>query len=276
MDTTTLPAHGAHPGVPDEDYRAWPAWNYSRIKLTDKSMAHVKNYPAVPPETEAMRFGKAFHAAVLEPGRFFDAYAVAPKVDRRTTAGKAAYAEFVAKHSGKTILDSDDCDTIQGMASALAAHPLVGGMLKASGQAELSCLWTDPDTALDCKCRLDWMLDADILDLKTTDDASPSGFARSIAKYGYHRQATFYSDGALAAMGRQRGFVIVAVEKEPPHFIGVYRLSKESREVGREQNRVALHRIRACVDSGQWPGYSNDEIASIGLPAWAAQDWIES
>ena len=79
-------------------------------------------------------------------------------------------------------------------------------------------------TGLQCKCRPDWIsADGGILvDLKTTEDASPREFQRSIAKWRYHVQAGWYMAGIEAAYGtRPSGFIFIAVEKKPPFAVGV-------------------------------------------------------
>ena len=51
-----------------------------------------------------MVFGTAVHVATLEAEAFPDRYHVMPKVDRRTTIGKAAYAAALNEAEGKVVL----------------------------------------------------------------------------------------------------------------------------------------------------------------------------
>jgi hypothetical protein len=54
-----------------------------------------------------MKLGTATHCAILEPERFNSEYVAMPEgIDRRTTAGKQAYADLLA--SGAEILAADD------------------------------------------------------------------------------------------------------------------------------------------------------------------------
>jgi hypothetical protein len=80
------------------------------------------------------------------------------------------------------------------MGSAMLGHPAAALLLGISGEAETTHMWTDATTGLQCKCRPDWISeDGGILvDLKTTEDASPREFQRSIAKWRYHVQAGWY------------------------------------------------------------------------------------
>jgi exodeoxyribonuclease VIII len=108
-----------------------------------------------------------------------------------------------------------------------------------------------------------------IVDLKTTRDASPDGFAKSVAQYRYHVQAAFYSDGYRAAFGEApRGFVFIAVETEPPYLVAVYVASETMAQRGRIEYQTDLDTFRRCQDADTWPGYS-DAPLTIDLPKWA-------
>ena len=75
-------------------------------------------------QTPAMAFGSAAHKLFLEPGDFENEFATAPNVDRRTKAGKEEWEAFQEANEGKTILSSDDWETIQQMCVALSGCPL--------------------------------------------------------------------------------------------------------------------------------------------------------
>ena len=181
-------------------------------------------------------------------------------------------AEWLANNQARTVLTQEQWDQLHRMRDAVMAHPAAGKLLTGvPGKAELSVYWTDPATGVLCRCRPDWWREDDLLvDLKTTDDASLEGFARSIANWRYDVQAPFYLDGVKAATGRKpRGFVFIAVEKKPPHAVGVYVLDAESLTLGRAQYVADLQRYAECVKSDSWPGYG-DKIQTISVPAWHA------
>ena len=69
-----------------------------------------------------------------------------------------------------------------------------------------------------------------IVDLKTSQDASPDAFARTAATFKYHLQAAWYIDGLHAAgvTPEQTAFAFVVIEKTPPHSVGTYVLDAES------------------------------------------------
>lgn len=142
-------------------------------------------------------------------------------------------------------------------------------------------------------------------DLKTTEDASPEGFAKSIANWRYDVQHAYYMDGTRLALeqgkcnppqegkaelsvywtdpvtgvlcrcrpdfwrGYPKHFAFIAVEKKPPYAVGVYVLDSEGVEIGRAQYQHDLRVYAECVRTGVWPGYG-DKIQTISLPAWHA------
>ena len=111
-----------------------------------------------------------------------------------------------------------------------------------------------------------------IVDLKTTEDASPEAFAKSIARYGYHRQNSMYVDGVESSTGDfVKGFVFVVTEKTPPYCTAVYQLDMQGVELGRDQYKRLLLDLADCKIKNAWPGYSN-RIETISMPRWAMKE----
>lgn len=252
------------PDMPAPDYHAHKAVSKSLLDKLAKSPLHAKAYldGIAEPPTPAMQFGTALHTAVLEPDRFASEYATW-EGDRRTKDGKAAYEKLLA--SGKSIISVADYDVITAMLSSILQHPIAGNLLK-GGVVENSIFWTHPRTGLECKARPDyWIQDNDlIVDLKTTEDASPAGFARSIAAYRYHVQAAHYLDGAHAAR-----FLFIAIEKKAPYAVGVYELDAEALTLGQAMRERDIEQYASCVEFDTWPGYAT-EIQTLTLPKWAS------
>mgnify|MGYP006284987957 CR=1 FL=1 len=247
------------------EYHAHPALSKSGLDQINRSPAHYQAWLTDPRiETPAMKIGTAAHCAILEPDRFQTDYIAAPEgIDRRTKAGKEQWADM--ESSGKIILPADDYAALLAMRESVMSHPSARELLS-EGVAEQSYfgqLW-----GVDVKCRPDWLISGIVVDLKTTQDASLSGFSKSIANYRYAVQHAFYSD-VLAACGIDvSAFIFVAVEKVAPYAIGVYELDAASVEVGREAYQRNLDTYKRCLDTGEWPAYSN-AIESISLPKWA-------
>ena len=104
------------------------------------------------------------------------------------------------------------------------------------------------------------------MDLKTTTDASPKGFAKSVASFRYHVQAAHY----LAA-GLFDKFIFIAVEKEAPYAVACYELDADALTEGQRLRGRDLQRIANCRAMAAWPGYG-DELQTISLPGWAFYD----
>lgn len=180
--------------------------------------------------------------------------------------------EWTENNPGRIILTPEVWDQLHEMAAAVHAHPAAGSLLTSCpGEAEKSVYWIDATTGVLCRCRPDWWRDDNVIvDLKTTEDASPEGFAKSMANYRYDVQAAYYLDGIQqATRKRPKAFVFIAVEKKPPYGVGVYVLDSDSLELGRAQYQHDLRVYAECERSGIWPGYG-DKIQTISLPAWHA------
>lgn len=217
-----------------------------------------------------MRLGTALHTHVLELDRWDQEIAVAPACDRRTKAGKEAYAAFQDAAAGKTVISADDAEQVQAMARAVFRHPGATMLLGLPGKAETTHMWTDATYGVECKCRPDWLTDdgSIVVDLKTTKDASPRGFRRSIGDFRYQVQAAWYLHGLEQATGRRPDqFVFICVEKEPPYACAVYAADAEMIERGHQQAMADLGELAACRAADRWPSYS-DQIETIGLPGW--------
>lgn len=267
--------YGLHPAgtLSNTAYHALDAVGKSDLDLIAKSPAHWKY--AVREETPAMRLGSAVHCAVLEPERFEQDYVTAPQCDKRTKAGKEAFAEFEAANSGKTVLSLDDGMLCLRIAGSVREHPRVAEFLQ-QGQPEVSALWKDPEFKVRCRARYDWLQDAGvILDLKTTKDASPAKFARSCAAFRYHVQAAWYLDGYLQATGDlPMAFVFVAVEKTPPYAVALYEITADDLDYGRDLARRDLSRYATARELDVWQAYP-EAVQPLSLPRWAMNQEIE-
>ena len=221
--------------------------------------------------TAAMQLGTAVHTYVLELDQWDARYFVAPeKVNRTTKAGKETWAAYQAEANGREILSRDDFATVLQMSRGIYSHPVAAMLLGKTGQAEGTYMWSDDATGLRCKCRPDYLLSdgSVIVDLKTTEDASPEGFRASIGRYRYFVQSAWYLAGLEKATGkRPEKFVFVAVEKKPPYVCGVYEADAQMIEIGWEVACRDLARIAECRAANSWPGYS-EQLETISLPPW--------
>jgi hypothetical protein len=258
------------------DYHRHLAISKSGLDVVAKSPLHYwarfldpNRQPQEP--TPAMAIGSAVHTHVLELDQWDARYVTAPDgIDRRTKAGKAEWEAFTTAATGRTVLPKADAELVMRMAHSVFSHPAAAMLLALPGKAETTHMWTDAATGLQCKCRPDWLTDDGrlLVDLKTTEDASARGFAKSIAQWRYHVQAAWYLDGVEQATGtRPEQWLFVCVEKKAPYAVAVYAADAEMIAAGAQTAARDLDVLATCKAANAWPGYS-DQIEPISLPTW--------
>lgn len=247
-----------------EAYDAAEGLRRSDLWLIHKSPAHFKAAMDTP-ETEpsaSLIFGIAVHKYILEPDTFSDEYEIAPKVDKRTKAGKEEWAKFTEKceTENKEPLDEATFAVIKQMAEAVKSNPLAVELL--TGKHETEWYWEDPLTGEKVKAKCDNITVYDgkqyIVDYKTTDSCEDGHFERSVKKYGYQFQAGFYTSGVSINTGENYGFAFVAQEKKPPFACRVYLCSDEFVKQGQLQYHELLNRYHTCKITNNWWGYEGD------------------
>lgn len=291
-DSITSYAPGIHADVPAEVYhrRELGVVNKGALDQLAKTPAHYKAWvddQGEQVETPALAFGKALHCAVLEPDVFDATYIIAREhpynrvSDRLRNAKKPSQGTLDAiaywdawerEMGGKIEVSHDDAITLRGMQAAVFAHP-IAGKLFTGGQAEETVVWTDPVHGLLCKARMDYHQRERgiVIDLKSTEDASPQGFARSVAGYRYHVQHAHYAS-AFAATGHElRAFLFVAVEKSAPYAVSVYAIDADAEARGIELRDRDMATLVECLKTDTWPGYPAG-INRLALPGWALRD----
>lgn len=289
MTTTEMPDVGIYEGVTYEEYNSWPCHRKSNLFILDElTPAHYRwavDHPEETMDLEHYRVGHAAHTAVLEPGAFDDRYAVKPttyvndKGEEKPWSGNANICKAIMEElaaTGKTILSQDDYDLSMAIGDALREKPNTRLMLE-HGKPEVSIVWNDEQTGLRMKARIDEWVESvgQIIDLKTTAfPASIRRFGSASAKYGYPMQMALYHDGMVQITGKEIKMpVLWAVEKDHVRKIGtkavaVYQLTKEDLEIGRCQYQYILERIQRCEESGEWPGYPDEEPMDLVMPSW--------
>ncbi len=264
--------HGLHTNLLFDAYAAIDAAHFSGLKHFRRSAAHARYEMLHQSESAAKILGQAVHVAVLEPDRFASAYVGAPKLDRRTKAGREEWEAFEAANASRIVLSASEHELCRELADSVLGHPLAGPLLTAPGHREVTLLWRDANTGLDCKARPDafvsWDGASTIVDLKTTRDASPRGFAQEIARFAYHLQAAWYLHGADVLAPVPRRFVWVAVEKAPPYAVACYELDSAGIDSGRAEIMECLRRYSLARETDTWPGYPA-RLSTLYLPAWA-------
>lgn len=213
-------------------------------------------------KTDAPHFviGGAFHTATLEAYKLDEEYAVKPsEIDgqsSRTNHYKEAFGLIEKSNPQKRWLSPSDWDKVIEMSEEAKEHPFLESYL------------SEPDKIIEgtgffelmgakCKVRPDYYCPSDgtIIDLKSTTDASPKEFKRSVHKYGYAFQAAWYLHGLRLCGEDPKRFIFFAVEKTPPYLTGIYEISNEDVDKYIPMMEEACVKWAKCVESGAWEGY---------------------
>lgn len=253
-------------GMPNDIYHGGQEISNSALSAACRSLAHYQAYlqnGSGIGEKTALD-GNIIHTSILEPTELWKRYAIGPTVDKRTKAGKEEWLAFQEVNEGKEVITAEQGEMATSVLNNVTGDDAVLELLE-HGKPEASIFWNDAESGLDCRCRPDWLGIDTIIDVKSTDDARQ--FAKSVMQYGYHRQQSFYMEGAGALdLGIER-FLFLVVEKKPPFGFMIYELDLDLVEYGWAQWRSALNAIAQAKFSGEWPGYSSD-IQAVAKPAW--------
>tara|TARA_R110000822_G_scaffold165793_3_gene306295 strand:+ start:4969 stop:5778 length:810 start_codon:yes stop_codon:yes gene_type:complete len=258
------------PNMPAWEYHRDPSISKSGLDQFRRSPAHYKAWLAEDREqTPAMRIGTLTHLAVLEPDTFDSKTVVAPLVDKRTKEGKSIWEQFKGENAEKEIITIDERDQIVAMRESVHKHQAAGKLLVFGG-SEISVFAVCPKTKVMMKGRFDWLDGNTIVDLKTTEDASPEGFAKSVANYRYHIQAAHYIALAGLVGIKDATFKMIAVEKSAPYAVAVYELDAADLILAEAERIKLLEMFSSCTQFQSWPAYSQN-ITTISLPRWATK-----
>lgn len=250
------------------EYRAIDAVNWSSLKVMGVSPLQYWHELNTPREDAShFRIGLAIHAIVLEPSTVKSAFAIYEDGNRR---GKK-WDAFKAEHAGLHILTEPEWSAALGSAAAVMANPHASALLK-RGLKEAVLQWTDEETGLACKARVDHA-GRSLIDLKSSRPVSQRSFAAAAARLGYHGQFAFYEDG-LRANGIEPADAphMIVVHSEMPHDVVVYRMGPQVIDTGRQEYRALLEKLKRCRETNQWPGAAPDGPVDFVLPAWATMD----
>ena len=217
----------------------------------------------------ALVIGSAFHAATLEPGKFDDEFAVKPsEIDgksSRTDHYKETFKMMQKNEPNKSWLAPSDYDLVMDMAASALDHPILrtnmaecDTIIEGTGFFEME--------GAKCKVRPDLYNPGAgvVIDLKSTQDASEKGFAKSVRQFGYTFQACWYMHALRLIGEKPKQFVFLAVEKSAPHLTAAYTLSATDIDKQMANMEKACKLWATCESSGVWPSYT-DDVTTLDL-----------
>jgi len=241
-------------------YRALPALNASYLKTVlakSKWHADIRTEP-----TPAMRLGTLVHAKILEPHKVEGEYAVFSG-DRRTKAGKEAYAELLT--SGREIVTTDQWDISEAMQDAVRQHAACAELLDDACLTEQSMTFSYNE--LDAKAQIDLYSNSGYLvDLKTIADITNA--EKQFFNLNYALQMAWYKLALQANGFKVRGVKILFVESAPPHQVALLDVSSEVLRFGAKQADQAVAKWLAQRESGMPELVTN----ILTLPPWLNEE----
>lgn len=226
--------------VDEKTYRADAALNFHTLAdFKRDAKAFHDGFFELREETDAMRFGTACHAAVLQgPEIYRDTVAAfAPPINEKTgepygpttKATLEARAAFEATNAEKTIVSVDDAEKIEKIRDEILFHPVAPAVLGGWGASEVAI---KGDLIVDgrpvaVKARLDRYGAAGLVDFKTTatiaDATGRDRFRYAVYDYRYLLQLAYYHWILTDVCGAPYvPAYIVAAEKNAPHRVAVY------------------------------------------------------
>ena len=262
---TAAPKPGTYFDVPMTDYLRWPLLSQSVLKEGRASMAHLKaamDGERVKEQTDDMILGSALHCCFLEPAMMLQKVVLWD--GGRRYGGK--WDEFEAEHAGKAILTEGNYQNLLGMMTALRRHQVVRAW---AGQIEATEVAAVGEVAgVRMKGRCDAITPEPLVDLKKVQSADPRLITKAVLTFGYHIQAYIYRK----LFGRSR-FMLICVEGTPPYDVVAYELAPSFIRQGEHDALDLLEQVRACQQSGLWPGRAAD-VVTLEPPEWLAGDDI--
>jgi hypothetical protein len=216
-------------------------------------------------------------------------------INRRTKAGQAEWDEFVSDCAlkdlkivddsdfvkamdyvdlvkGKTVLDEQDHADAVACVQALNNHPEFAAIMAQPRRVEVEHQFdlfghrfkAKPDCIVD-SMKL-------ILDIKTTDDASPHRWQWSAVDYGYHRQQFIYQVALDKAKGERYRFIFAVVEKPKPSTRGIpptvalYELDDATIEMGCDDTLGLVREYERRTKENDWQQPYSSGIVPLRLP----------
>ena len=280
MSTATATNAVCVPDLPADEYHARPEWSQSQFKLLPYKPELFEGFHITKrwttEETDDMRLGTQLHAAWLEhePLLVIPSTALTSNGQRRGKAWEA----WCDEHPDNPGVLPKEAGRIQAMTDSGMADPVVRSLIEAEGEVEHTIVWTDEETGLPLRARLDKLARFDggyqIGDIKATsiDVTSEREVAAKIFSMGYHQQAAHYWDAAAMLYGPPLQFVFLFVRNKPPFNAVAWTLPELDLDLGRRHNRVALLELKHRLETGDWHGSRFGKLNTVSLPKWAWTD----
>jgi exodeoxyribonuclease VIII len=238
-----------------------------------------------------MDFGSLVDCLFLTPGQFEKRYVIQPETYTNKEDGEKPWnwnsntcKAWRNENRGLSIISKEKFDEAVVALERLNADPTIVSFLEQSDrQVWLSGEWKDKETKLKIplKALIDIVPRADseysdyIADLKTTRDAAPMVWNRTVFNFGYHFQAALYLDMMQVIDPMRSGFGHIVQENKKPFETGKRIMHPDYLEIGRKEYEKALSDYCQCLKSGKFPGYDDTDEAVQGWSTSYPEPWME-
>lgn len=258
-------------------YHEEPGVSSSQLKVAEKNLALFErqyvtkeadpNYA----QSESILVGNIVHAMLLEPQALEHMYVPEPDFSDReylTATGKPAanpkltneykkdVEEYQAKHNGAEIVKQDVWDKCLTMSGNVNRHEIAQQKLLWCDHFEQAFRFKDLERRMVWRVKFDAVSSSEgvIVDLKTTRDASPQEFTRSVHHFRYAGSIALYSLAYRVAFGHwPRESWLIAIANCDPYDVAVY------------------DGLSVIEQGWQWVNKQMDRVAN----AKASKDWRE-
>lgn len=271
-----------------------PLKTMSRSELQKFGECPSRWYHGIPEKkTKAMTWGSVIDCLVIQPKLFDDYFAVAPAmypcdpkksdgaIEKPWNANSSWCKEWIADRAAedREVIKHSEMAEATAAVERLGKHYKIPKVIAACRRSVMILLeWHDEDTGMivPFKFLLDLLPNEktewqnDVIDFKTTNDASSRKWARRVFDDGLHYQAAMYLDAAVAATGRKfNQFSHIIQEKGAPFEPTMRPLSVEFLKYGKGHYIGDLKQYCRCLADDRWPGL--DE-AVVEPEPWMGKD----
>lgn len=196
--------------------------------------------------SDALIDGTYVHSCLLEP-ETLSKYVVFNGLRRAGTA----WESFKEANNDKIILTAQQYTRCQALLAGYAKNPLAIELLK-GGNSEFSL--AGEVFGIPVKCRADYVniSTGTIVDVKTSSKYTDiDEFRSTIEEYRYDLSASLYLEIFEAHYGKPFQFIFLVLSKAD-NVCTLYKLSQDTRDIGKKLLSEAASIYKRCIKTGIW------------------------
>ena len=225
-------------------------------------------------ETPSMKLGTAFHTALLEPEKYSKNYVEVPSFEKKSKDQPLTIKEQLERwkeqNKDAVTITSDERDKVTMMLASCLDNSIISSLVNnkhALIEKEFYmvrdgiCFTGQPDIVIP-ELNL-------VIDVKTTTDASPDKWSKTVHEREYMIQSALYLDAMKAIYGEEfNRFIWIVVENKHPFSSMTYIAEPAILDMGRNLIFNAAMEFKKCLSENTWPSYKTG-LVPCTLPAYA-------